>query len=503
MFEKISSFLKELFNKPFGPYIFIILIILSIYAVTLNYQLVYLDDNFLIQDYYHFNKDLNNIPQAFREDIYGTTVQNSDYYRPILRLSFMFDAQFGEKNLFFMSHLTNIILHMLVVCLLFFSLKKMNVGRLMAFAFTLLFAMHPVNTQTVSWIPGRNDSLLAIFLLSSFIFFLSYIESKKIKFLSLHILFFTLALFTKETGVMIPILYTLYILFFKGFLYIKQNYKQYTYLLVSWLIASTIYFFMRSFAVKSFVGTGATVYSIFVSIYEKSFSLVSVVGKIFLPIKLTVFPVFTTINTALTDINVIYGVLVLILILLYCITQNKINTKMILFGTAWFLFFMVPTFLTKMDGFPENRIYVPMIGFIFIVLGLNLLPSLENFLNSKIPKYNPKKVIFISIGILVALYSMGVMVRNRHYQNEVTFFTNALDRPLSHNNLGVLYTLKHNLVKAEEEYKKALELNPLEKHAHGNLGLLYEKQGRLEEAKIEYAKEAAVNPEFFTALNNK
>ena len=91
------QWLQKFFLKPLEhPFFWIALVILIVYGATLFYDVVYLDDNVLIVEHYQFNKNLANIPQVFQEDIFRNPVGQGSFYRPIERLTFMLDAQFGQ-----------------------------------------------------------------------------------------------------------------------------------------------------------------------------------------------------------------------------------------------------------------------------------------------------------------------------------------------------------------------------------------------------------------------
>jgi protein O-mannosyl-transferase len=92
------------------------------------------------------------------------------YYRPILQISFIFDKYVWGLEQSFM-HLDNILLHLCNTLLVFALARKVcrvnNWTTGGAFTAALLFAVHPINTESVSWISGRTDPLAALFLLLS------------------------------------------------------------------------------------------------------------------------------------------------------------------------------------------------------------------------------------------------------------------------------------------------------------------------------------------------
>jgi len=73
---------------------------------------------------------------------------------------------------------------------------------------------------------------------------------------------------------------------------------------------------------------------------------------------------------------------------------------------------------------------------------------------------------------------------------------------VNHFNLGLLYHKNNKLHKALEEYKKALDLDPLNARVHNNLGMVYKELGRLPEAINQYQKAIAVNSGYEKAHHN-
>jgi uncharacterized membrane protein YvlD (DUF360 family) len=117
----------------------------------------------------------------------------------------------------FMYHVTNILIHLIASCLVYKLLRTLTYAKDTSFFVSLIFVVHPALTQAVAWIPGRNDSLMTIFVLASFITFIQYVQSKKVLQYVFCLIFFTCALFTKETALVIPIIFFLY-LFANGFM---------------------------------------------------------------------------------------------------------------------------------------------------------------------------------------------------------------------------------------------------------------------------------------------
>ena len=176
-----------------------------IYANTLNGEFVY-DDlrqivrNTLIQDGSQFWRALTSDVWAFK----GGDQAASNYWRPsyVLWMNINFRC-FGLAP--FGWHLTNILLHVGVVALLFALLRRLNVSRPIAGAIALIFAVHPVHTESVAWISGTPDLILAAALLGS-IWFVLLLSEKSTPFrLAAAIGLYAVALGAKEVAILFPL----------------------------------------------------------------------------------------------------------------------------------------------------------------------------------------------------------------------------------------------------------------------------------------------------------
>ncbi len=492
MDEKLQNLTERIFLKTWRPFAWIAGMIFIVYFTTLFSGIVYLDDNVLVVNNYVYNKNLSNLPHTFVEDIFRSPAGTGSFYRPVLRQSFMFDAQFGQNSVIFMSHLSNLVMHVLAIILLFIFIQKLNVRKDLAFLFSIFFGIHPLTSQTVAFIPGRNDSLLAIFVFLSLILFLKYIESKKWKYLFAHILFMTIALFTKETGAVLPFVCISYLAIFIGYKQIWIDLRKYIWLLVGWAISFSGYFVMRHLVLKTFVGNAD--YHVIPAIYNNIPSLLPTIGKIFLPFELSVFPI-------LKDMTMVYGILSLLLIAIWCLLTKNKAYKYILFGSSWFILFILLTLIKPTDTTPEfseNRIYIPMFGFIFILLGLGSI-ELKNFVYKKY-------LLIAGILIPILILSSITIYRNKYYSNNISFWINATETSPSsafnHNNLGAMYFLDNKYDQAKAEFIKTLEINPSEKLTNNNLGLIYMNSGDFAKSEQSFVNEIKINPLYDNAYSN-
>lgn len=372
------------------------------------------------------------------------------------------------------------------MCLLFYLLTLLNIEKKTALAFILIFSIHPLTTHIVSWIPGRNDSLLAIFIFTSFIYFIKYIKTYELKYLLWHLLFFTLALWTKETTVVTPFIFASFLLFFRKFKTIKTNYPPYLKLVAVWLLGFIFYFATRYSVLGTFGSNGNS--EIFKSIYQNFPSITPAIGKIFLPLELSVFP-------TMADMSMLYGAIALSSLLIgFLISKNR-NYKMILFGLIWFFAFIILTLVKTthlVHNFTENRIYLPMFGFIFVLIGIGR----PRFFEKLFIKKNGCLLILI-----ITIFAVMTINRNKIYQDKIHFWESAVKTAPTgvnnHNNLGSMYSSDGRYDDAIREFMIVFEMDKNDKWVHNNLGVIYQRQNKFKEAEEEYQKQLALEDDSY------
>ena len=130
------------------------------------------------------------------------------YWRPTTLLSYALELRlWGVSPWGF--HLTNILLHTANTLLLYLLLKRFRPEGALPWTASLLFLLHPAHGENIAWISGRTDLLAFLFLALSLLFRLEYEERKR--GLSLSLLFFALALLSKEAALLfLPLLFLLF-----------------------------------------------------------------------------------------------------------------------------------------------------------------------------------------------------------------------------------------------------------------------------------------------------
>jgi hypothetical protein len=136
-------------------------------------------------------------------------------YRPIVQTSFAVEYEFFGANSS-TSHLINIIIYCIIIVLLYFLLRKLLKDHhfLLPLFIVLLFAAHPLHTEAVVNVKNRDTLLSFLFSLLALIFFIRFVEARRIWGLFAGIICFVIAYFAKEEAITYAVIIPLALYFF-------------------------------------------------------------------------------------------------------------------------------------------------------------------------------------------------------------------------------------------------------------------------------------------------
>ena len=455
------------------PYLWITLAVVLVYGQILFFKLTFLDDYTYVVENSIFLTYFRNIFRVFTTD-FNAAVSGGFYYRPLLAASLIFNASIAGQNPF-LFHLTDLLLHLGVCLLLYRFLLNVSENKSASLFGALLFAAHPLLVQTVAWIPARNDSLVTLFIL----WHLIALHGRKHWQAAISM---ALALASKETAAVLPLISVLY-----TWLIVKEpgKYKNLIKFSPVWMLLLIAWYFGRMLLVnpEASMGIGAMLKSIYLS----SAAIVQYLGKMFLPVNLSNYPV-------MADLQLAYGFIALAIIALGILLSKIKNNRAVLFGTAWFFIFLLPSLVrvnpVTYSEVLEHRAYLPMIGIIILVLQWSWFKS---------DWWDSKPRLAVSSSVLFIFAAVNV-THAFSFRNGLAYWSQAVQTSPSssfaHKQLGAMKYFANDHAGAEAEYKTAIALNQEETLVHGNLGLIYTDQGRYVEAEHLYLEEIAVNPNY-------
>ncbi|MGC8976530.1 MAG: tetratricopeptide repeat protein [Candidatus Ratteibacteria bacterium] len=480
--------------------IFLILITFLGYLNSIFNPFIWDDYQLIIENPYI--RSFKNFRFYFTTDLFrGKT---SNFYRPLQTIFYSLIYKIFKLNPI-PYHLLNIFLH-IGCCLLFFILLKDIYGEKLSFLASILWAIHPINTEAITYISGTADPLFLFFGLLSI-----YLYNKNLKFLSY--ISFIFSLLSKETGILILPLFFLYQYSINNLK--KEKIPEYALITLLFLI----YLILR----KTVLNFGkAQPEEIFIYRFFTSF-------KAFLVyISILIFPFILSMERHIpyikkaTDIDFIGG-FILFLLILYFLWKKR-REKKILFALSLFIgnfIFHSNTIIPLNGNLREHWMYLGGIGFFIIFLILFDYIKKERFkfaliifvfslygVRTILRNYDwkdPEKFYLKSVkysfypsqlyGNLCYFY-----IRNGDYEKSYQISKYIISRGLKNESILYVFGISClNLKKykeAEKSFYEVLKLNPENYEAYTELGELYYLKGEFEKSKKFLKRSMELNQEY-------
>lgn len=435
---------QRAFTIPF-PMLLLALAVLVVYFPSFSLGFTELDDTIFVREFKAFNEDTHNLVTAFTRGLFDAV--KDPYYRPLFADSMILNYQMsGEEPHGY--HVVNVLLHMLSVTLLYRLAIMLGIRAVHAFIIGLVFAVHPVLVQAVSWIPGRNDTMLAVFVLLFLQFSVRYVKSRDMLHLVLSGFFLLCAYFTKETAVFAaPAAFVLLVLYTGKRWNDRPMLVQYA----LWVVCFGVWYAARSAATIQASGIGTS--GAFSDLVHRLPVIIQYIGKIVLPINQSVFP--TQDDTVLW-----YGLLAAALLAVAILLHKSGDKKAVLAAVLVFILFLMPALLVpdelNRQTF-EHRLYLPMIGILLLLPHTVLLTN----------KFSPRDLTIIW-GVVCIVFA-GLNYRHQqNFSDPLTFWTQAVETSpnSAYANMMMAARLDKSteLKTSEAMFRKAYKLNPNEKY---------------------------------------
>ncbi len=488
-------------NRKF-LYIIIGIVSFAVYYNSLKNSFVF-DDESVIQTNPSI-QSLSNIPKFFTADE-GFHKVIGKYYRPLTSTLYTVDyALWGLDPYGF--HLTNVLIHVISCLLLLSVLLKLfgnyENGLPAALIGALIFAVHPIHTEAVSWISGRTDSLVTLFFFASFLFYIRYAGEEKGKAaLWLSLLFYVLGLLSKEMIVTMPVILLLYDFVFrkKDFGYFKKNFLAY-----SLFAAVTVAFMALRYLLLKDIPDRTT----YLYFYGKdgATAFFTMLKTVPVYLKLLIYPVNLLYHyngtipdsSSLADVKVIGAsvfILVLIGLSVYFFRRQSVYSFAILFFFVSLLPVMniVPT----MNFMAERFLYITSFALSVLISFVTVTYVNRKNIRFVVP-------LFLAIAFIFAYFTYN---RNEDWKDNDTLYSKAdgIDGSVLLVNAGNIYANKKNFDEAEKRYRRAIEIRDNSVLAHHNLGLIFLLKNKIDSAEIKFKKGLEIDslaPDGYFQLSN-
>jgi tetratricopeptide (TPR) repeat protein len=418
---------------------------------------------------------LNSFRGVFQYDDYNVIVDNGGVHtwgawlaglprgiRPLLKFTYALNWTSGLGLFGF--HLVNVGLHAANAVLLFRLASRIggpSISRFAALLPALLFAVHPVQTEAVTYVSGRSVSLMAFFYLGSLLAYLRGRErgSRLLLYLASPILFL-LATASKEVALTLPVALVLCEAARRERTGWKEALRAQA---VHWgLLAALAVLFLAHAGYGRLLEACFDIRGAGANLLTQVHGIGYLLSRLAIPWAVNIDP----------DLPAFFpgspvplpGVLLLTGLLAAGFVGLKYRS-MAGFGILWFFLQLLPTnsFIPRLDVANDRQLYLASWGlFVAVAAGADLLRG----------KWGARRVAAVAAVLVLALGALTV-TRNRAYRSEVALWEDTAGKSpgkaRAWNNLGYAYQQAGRFPEAEAAYLRALRIDPGYALASGNL----------------------------------
>ena len=523
---------KPLFDKKLGAIILFIFGIL-LYANTINHEYAQ-DDAIVIYDNMYTTQGIAGIPGLLKYDTFfgffkeegKAALVSGGRYRPLTPIMFALEWQlFGRSPM--VGHLFNVLLYGLLGVILFFTidklLKDLDGHLLIAFGAALIFIAHPIHTEVVANIKGRDELVSMMASIAALYFVLKKVDTGRGIYALLGAVVLFLGLLSKENTItflaIIP--FSLYFFRAKGILSSIG--------LTLPLVASAVLFMAIRTAVLGF-DLGGTPSELMNNPFIKiegaqyvPFDLDEKLATIFLTlgkyIQLLFFPHPLTHDYYPRHIEMMKfsdpSVLISMFMHLILIAFAAMGWKKKQVLSYCILFYLSSLSIVSNIVFPigtnmsERFLFMPSLGFaIAVSYGVFLVYQ----------RFGRRSIVLALMGIPILAMATKTVLRNQAWYDDFTLFTTDIEVSKNSAKLnnavgGALSNRFYNekdenlktskLNEAITRLNKAIEIHPNYKNPYLIRANCYHYLGDYKNAERSYASAINLDPGFKDAITNQ
>ncbi|UCH22470.1 MAG: tetratricopeptide repeat protein [Deltaproteobacteria bacterium] len=438
---------------------------------------------------------------------------NSSKSRPIAFISFALNYYFHQYNPVGY-HLVNISLHILTGFILYLFLNTTlkisgprspgNHPELIAFLTALIWLVHPVQTQSVTYIVQRMNGLAAMFFILSFWF---YVKGRLVAtghtrwlWFAGSVLTWLVSLGCKQITVTLPFLVYLYEWYFFQNLskdWFKRSLKYVLLIFLLFAVVSFIYLglnpiekitSLRDYAQKEFTLSQRIFTQLRVVVYYISLIFFPHPSRLNLDYDFGLsYSLFNPLTTFLSLIAI-----VALVGLAFYLAQKE---RLISFCILWFFAnLIIESSIIPLAIIFEHRLYLPTMLAV-------LVPVVLAYRYVK-----PEKLYIALISAVIIICAYATFERNRDWKDDLTIWTDAAkkspEKARPHINLGKALANRDRLDEAINHYSIAVRIKPDYAKIHYNLGNAFAKKGKTQEAIERYNHALELKSKFPEVHNN-
>ena len=476
---------------------------LGVYWPVKNYEFINFDDNVYLTSNPIVKRGL-----SFKNITWALASRHASNWHPLTWLSHMLDVELygldpGRH------HLTSVLFHVLSSLTLFILLKRMTGSVWRSGFVAALFALHPLQVESVAWVAQRKTVLSTFLGMLTLWSYARYVEEPGGTRYLATLLFFMLGLLAKPMLVTLP--FVMLLLDYWPLDRCRPGMPENGNNARKWGIKTRLFLEKTPFFVLAAAASIATylvqrewgavnsldMIPLKLRISNTLVSYIAYIIKMIWPQRLAVFYPYP----AAIPMWKVVGASALFAIISLGVIITMKRRPYLLVGWLWYIGTLVPVIGLVQVGaqaLADRYAYLTLIGlFIMIAWGVPVFWGKMNL---------PRIGLYLIAAISLLMLLNGSWFQNRYWRNSIELFSHTLNITSNnfvvHNGLGSALVLKGRTAEAITQFSEALRIKPHYAEAHNNLGVALEVQGRNAEAVEHFSEALRIKPDYAEAYNN-
>jgi tetratricopeptide (TPR) repeat protein len=405
-------------------------------------------------------------------------------------------------------HVANLVLHILAALALFglvrrtlllpaLSARFAAASTGLALAVALLWALHPLQTESVTYVVQRSESIVGLFyLLLLYCLVRGASSDRGVLWHALAVLTCTLGMASKEVMVSAPLVALAYHRIFvaRSWKETRWRWRLWLALAATWVLLAIVYPMSQNRGGSAGFGLGMTPWQYLRTQFG---CIVDYLRLVFWPGPLVLDYGYPVANSAAEIVP--YAIVVLVLAALTAVALAR-RPKWGFLGLFFFAILAPSSSIIPLVGQTkaEHRMYLPLAAVVTLVV-------LAGYLG--LGRMRAGRVSAALVSVVAAALAFGTFQRNKDYQSEITLWdisiSNCPRNDRAYHSRGSAYAVKSRYAEALQDFDKAIALNPRYVKAHSGRGIALAGLGRYEEAIRDHSRAIRLKPDSADAYNSR
>ncbi|MDD5166148.1 MAG: tetratricopeptide repeat protein [Candidatus Omnitrophica bacterium] len=418
------------------------------------------------------------------------------------QLANVFNWQVSGLNPYYY-HLFNVLVNALCVVLFFILCNILFGSQRLSFFSSLIFAIHPLHSEAVSWISAGHYPFSSLFFISSMIFYC--LADRSILNFILSLAFYVLGISAGNATFVLPLMFIVYELFFKKVSVGNKPSRNFRILTISLMLVLSFIFMAAVFIAREnylhyvFSKAGPAY------LIAATKQIVYYLKILYMPVERGLYHPFGYTTVGLQKISpAFFGGLSVIFIAIFLFFRCRRKNPALSFGIAWFFICYLPysNIIPVCNIIAERYMYLASAGYSIIMAYVIL--KIWEFINNRMrERYIFRVFAVIAITLFLSSYCLLTVKNNEDFSNVVTFWeTNINNFPQGcrvYNSLAGRFYALGNLDQAIAYCRVNLFIKPEQPQVWSNLARAYRAKGDFKQAAECYKKALEIEKDYAPA----